>query len=569
MLHLLPRPKFIEERNAILKNNSVNFSGICLDERVGKAISKLPQSTNGIPLVLSMSDMPREAYELSASNDIITIKGGDNAGLFYGIQTLRQILSCEDAVCCNIKDCPDMKYRGFYHDVTRGKVPTVETLKELIDNLAYYKMNSLQLYVEHTFEFKEYADSIERTGYLTADEIRELDDYCYDNFIEFIPSLSTFGHLYELLEKPQYKHLREVEDLEKEEMFWHNRMHHHTIDPTSDESFEIIKSLIDQYVPLFRSNTFNICCDETFDLSIGKHKDFDTGKLYIDFVKKIIDYVKSKGKTVMMWADILLQHPECVDLLPDDVIFLNWHYEKNIPVENIEKFSKMNRNQIVCPGTSTWSRLCENIEKSRENISNMIDCGYRNSAFGVLNTNWGDWGNPCSLELAMFGLVLGASKSWNVDTSCGKTFNDDINYLVYKDNKGVEYLTRLDKIHSKIDWNNFAFIYSNVVYKTKYDSYITYPYESTIQDVIKDCTELITTLKTDNNMDKNYLEEMLVACEGIGVMAQLLAKVCKYHIEKPFDTINWLSKYRKMWIKKNKKSEIKEIENMFISLEKL
>ena len=122
--------------------------------------------------------------------------------------------------------------------------------------------------MEHTFAFEEYADSIDRTGFLTAEEIRELDDYCYENFVEFIPSLSCFGHLYELLQKEKYKELRELESYEQEYVAFRERMFHHTIDPTNPKSFALIRSLIDQYMPLFRSDKFNICCDETFDLQI-------------------------------------------------------------------------------------------------------------------------------------------------------------------------------------------------------------------------------------------------------------------------------------------------------------
>jgi N-acetyl-beta-hexosaminidase len=67
----------------------------------------------------------------------------------------------------------------------------VATLKSLIDQMAYYKLNSLQLYVEHTFEFEEYKDLNEKLGYLSKEEIKEIDAYCEENFIEFIPSLST------------------------------------------------------------------------------------------------------------------------------------------------------------------------------------------------------------------------------------------------------------------------------------------------------------------------------------------------------------------------------------------
>ena len=61
-------------------------------------------------------------------------------------------------------------------------------------------------------------------------------------------------------------------------------MKHHTIDPLNSESFEVIKSLIDQYAPNFESEYFNICCDETFDLKKYQEQGKDVGKIYVDFV---------------------------------------------------------------------------------------------------------------------------------------------------------------------------------------------------------------------------------------------------------------------------------------------
>lgn len=467
MLNLLPYPKYVKINEGFLARKTLKIITRGCDERVKKAVKKLPENDDGIltEIICTGRYLPEE-YELFITEDKVHIESGGSAGAFYAVQTLRQLLLMEKVPCCHIVDSPDFHYRGFYHDVTRGKVPKVETLKNLIDKLAYYKINSLQLYVEHAFEFKEYADISEKKGFLTAEEIKELDEYCYENFIEFIPSLSTFGHLYELLEQDRYKHLREIENFENQEMFWCDRMQHHTIDPENPESFELIKSMLDAYMPLFRTDKFNICCDETFDLYRGKHKDTDVGKLYADFVLKIVSYLKSKGKTVMMWADILLQHPQQALRLPDDVILLNWNYEKNPSESNIEKIYKMNKNQIVCPGTSSWSRLCENVEIEENNIITLSDYGFKYGALGVLNTNWGDWGNPCSIELAMYGTVLGAAKSWNIKTNCGENFTKAINTLEYSDDKGVEYLKKLSSIHEDINWNNFACMYSNKVYNT-------------------------------------------------------------------------------------------------------
>ena len=283
---LLPKPKTLEINDGYLKSKKLVIFNECADERIAKAIECFEKADDGAVLTLKCGESDSEAYTLDIDGNGITILGEGAKGLFYGIQTLKQIFENDAVPCLHIEDKPDMSYRGFYHDVTRGRVPTVSSVKKLIDDLAYYKMNSLQLYVEHTFPFKEFGDAVEKFGYLTADEIRELDDYCYDNFIEFIPSIATFGHLYELLQQEEYKDLQCITEYKDKYHFWIERMGHHTIDPLNEKSIEVIKSLIDQYMPLFRTDKFNICCDETFDLKRGKYKDLDTGELYVDFVKK-------------------------------------------------------------------------------------------------------------------------------------------------------------------------------------------------------------------------------------------------------------------------------------------
>lgn len=119
----------------------------------------------------------------------------------------------------------------------------------------------------------------------------------------------------------------------------------------------------------------------------------------------------------MMWGDVLNEHPEYINCMDDDVILLNWDYGSEPNKENIKQLSKLKYNQIVCPGTWSWYALCENLEKSVPNITKMIEYGYEYNASGVLNTNWGDYGNTCSIELAMCGISLGAEKSWNVKTN--------------------------------------------------------------------------------------------------------------------------------------------------------
>jgi hypothetical protein len=264
-----------------------------------------------------------------------------------------------------------------------------------------------------------------------------------------------------LLEKPQYKHLQVADHFEQTHIYWQERMAHHTIDPLHPESFPLIKSMIDQFIPLFRSDKFNICCDETFDLHTYDAKGIDSGKLYVDFVKKIISHVQSHGKQVMMWADILLKYPETIAQLPQDIAFLNWSYGADPEEEKIAHFARSGRKQIVCPGTTTWSRLCECVDIEEKNICRMAEYGHRHGAMGVLNTNWGDFANPCSIELAMYGLVLGAEKSWTVATQPDDAFYSRVNALLYENTDGVACLKALSRLQDMVRWDYFCWTYFN------------------------------------------------------------------------------------------------------------
>lgn len=565
MIALIPEVKKLEIKNGILKKKAIYCNNVeCLKE-LQPVLVKLPFDEGGAKLHITLNGKMSEAYELWIKEDEIEIKAEGMAGAFYGLQTLRQIFKQDKIPCLYIKDWPDFTYRGFYHDVTRGKIPTVDTIKKLIDEMAYYKLNSLQLYVEHVFEFKECEELHKKTGCLTKEEIREIAMYCKQNFIDFIPSLSTFGHLYELLQQDQYQYLRVDKMYEEIPHLWYARMRHHTIDPLHPDSFPIIKSLIDQYEKHFESNIFNICCDETFDLNLYGEKGNDVGKVYVDFVKQIIGYLKGKNKKVMMWADILLKHPEAIAEIPENTCFLNWNYSVEPAEEDIIKLAELNRKQIVCPGTSSWSRLCENVEVEEQNICCLIDYGYKHGAYGVLNTNWGDYGNPCSLDLAMYGLVLGAAKSWNTNIQIGDDFYNSVNVLLYENTNGIQYLRELSGLHNSIHWNSFSWNY--LKYCFEYGERYVDALRGDIEDVQNAYIKFSKKLDKEQWINDEYRQEMLIAAEGICVMVELSAKIQGINAERKTSTKVWLQKYREKWLQKNKESELSKIEEMFLRIE--
>ena len=567
-MRLLPEVKNIKISDTYLSKAYISPYCQEIDYRIKKVIDKLPCKDGGVNLVINTDGGDCEKYILEISENSIEITSCGLNGVFYAIQTLRQIFKNEKIPCLRIEDEPDFSYRGLYHDITRGKIPTVDTLKKLIDDMAYFKMNSLQLYVEHTFEFDETKELIKKTGYITKEEIKELDEYCYENFIEFIPSIATFGHMFEILEQDQYKNLRVCKELETPNHFWLSRLEHHTIDPFKEESFELVKSLIDQYEPLFKTDKFNICGDETFDLEKFYGEKADVGELYIDFVKKIISHVNSKNKKVMMWADIVLKHPEKIENLPDDIYYLNWNYAMDATEENVEKLSAMGKKQIVCPGTSTWSRFCENVEVEEGNITRLIDYGYKHGAVGVLNTNWGDYANPSSIELSMYGIVLGAAKSWRVQTTTDDKLYSLVNHLLYGADNAIDYLKRISDAHNTLapNWNGFCNKYFELRYGDTTWHQVPFNTDK-IADVQEECINIVNDLSKQKWENDEIREEMILCAQAICVLTQLGAKLFGTNAKSVINVKEWLNKYKEKWLSKNKESEISKIEEMILYID--
>lgn len=382
------------------------------------SIEKAPQPV-GPGLFLRLRDEEEEgAYCLKITSSGAELSGG-SAGIFWGIQTLRQLVrQCGTQwPGLLIEDAPGMQTRGFFHDVTRGKVPTLQTLKELAERLAFYKINQLQLYVEHTFAFRGFSEAWTGKDPLTAEEILELDEYCRERHIELVPSIATFGHLYEVLKTKTWRRFCELEVDDAAPFAWYDRMTHHTLDASNPDSLQLVKEMLDQYLPLFTSNQVNIGCDETFDIGCGKSaalaEKIGKDRLYVDFLKQIIAYVQSKGKKVLFWSDIILKSPQYLRELPRGTTCLYWNYGRKVNEQEIKVLADSGIDFMVCPGVCGWNVMMNILDGAYENIGQMAKYGTKYGARGMLNTDWGDYGHINLFANSMPGMATGAALSWN------------------------------------------------------------------------------------------------------------------------------------------------------------
>jgi N-acetyl-beta-hexosaminidase len=132
-----------------------------------------------------------EGYHLAITAGHVWLVASSEAGLFYAAQTLGQLVRTHGRrlPALTIYDRPALPNRGLMLDVSRGRVPTLETLYRLADTLAAYKYNQLQLYTEHTFAFPSHPLIGQGAGSLTADDILHLDRYCRARHVELVPNL--------------------------------------------------------------------------------------------------------------------------------------------------------------------------------------------------------------------------------------------------------------------------------------------------------------------------------------------------------------------------------------------
>ncbi len=397
------------------------------------------------------SSLGEQQYNLKIEDEGAFLCGGSLTALGWAVQTLRQIVRQSAGLLpyVQIDDEPDMKNRGYYHDVTRGRIQTLENMKKLVDTLSFYKMNQLQLYVEHTYLFRDLTELWRDETPMTAEEVLELDQYCYERGVELVPSIATFGHLYKLLRTKSFEHLCELPGSFGQRFGLQDRMHHHTVNVSNRDAIALIKDMITEYMQLFRTDKFNICADETFDLGKGRSsalaEEKGKGVLYMEYIKELFEFLIEKGKTPMFWGDIICGHPELYSQLPKEVICLNWGYGDDQPERETEILHSVGATQYLCPGVRGWNTWVNMIRGGYRNITRM--CGYarKHDAIGMLNTDWGDFGHINHPIFSVPGIIFGAVCSWGEKVPEFEELCRQISILEFGDASG-KLVSCLDKV---------------------------------------------------------------------------------------------------------------------------
>lgn len=406
-----------------------------------------------------------QGYRLTLTPRGVEIVGHDPAGVFYGQQTWAQLVRSASPrwggdgrlPCLVIQDRPDFVCRGVMLDVSRDRVPTLDTLEALVDRLAHFKINQLQLYTEHTFAYAGHEAVWRDASPFTPDDIKRLDAYCAKRFIELVPNQNCFGHMERWLKHPAYRHLSErpafVEGDDAPAFYRHRvergTMGHvpgvgSTLCPVEPESLGLVDDLLAQCLPCFGSARVNVGGDETFDLGAGRSRNAcetkGKGRVYLDYLKQLHAAAARRGSAIQFWGDLAEHHPDLLAHaaaeLPGATTLL-WGYEKHQTFEDsARRCAQADLPFFVCPSTSTFNSFTGRYDTMAVNQRHAAESGLRYGAAGYLNTVWGDWGHWHTQAVNDPGLVLGAALSWCTDANRELDLCAALSQHVYDDPTG-------------------------------------------------------------------------------------------------------------------------------------
>ena len=325
-------------------------------------------------IILKVNDnnkkLKPEGYSLHVSSTEINIFAFTPAGVFYGIQTLLQILPLEiessnatnlvwAILCVKIEDYPRFPWRGFMLDESRhffGK----DIVKKLLDQMARLKLNKFHWHLTDDqgwrIEIKKYPlltkigskrkgtitprnklDGIPVSGFYSQNDLKEIIVYAAERFITIIPEIDVPGHTTAFL--ASYPELSCTGG--PFEVSTHFGIHKEVLCIGKENTFEVFQDILNEIIEIFPSEIIHTGGDETptrrwkrcpnCQARLEKERLEREGDLQVYFTNRITDYLISKGRRLMGWNEILNEK------LSNKAVCQYWTFNFDTVLEHIRK----------------------------------------------------------------------------------------------------------------------------------------------------------------------------------------------------------------------------------------
>ena len=392
---IIPRPQLIEQTTGVFNvsiTTSINLSENLsfrakqlkgyLEPALGfdLLVSHKSGQKNNIELRLdkTLGRLGNEGYLLQITPDKILLTAFQDKGIFYGIQTLRQLLPRQilreakaigvnwEIPCMKIEDVPRFNWRGLMLDCSRTFI-SKEQIKRYLDALSFFKMNVLHMHLTDDqgwrIEIKKYPEMTkiasifhesfqepkEYEGYYSQEDMRELIEYGAQRNIEIVPEIEMPGHSSEVFAAfPQFSCKGDTAKIHP--FFKGPTVHNEIFCAGNDETFVFLQNVLDEISALFPSQYIHIGGDEApkahwktcpkCQKRILDEGLKDENELQSWFVKRIEKYLTKKGKRLIGWDEITEG-----GLSPTATVMYWRGWEKDVPA----KVAQLGNNMIMTP----------------------------------------------------------------------------------------------------------------------------------------------------------------------------------------------------------------------------
>lgn len=483
-----------------------------------------------------------ESYILEIKRDYIQIYGIHEKGVFYGVQTLIQILkNCylnkdykiKDRETINslilpsikIKDYPDLKIRGIADDIARGQVFSIESAKNYLRLLSHYKINFYFLYLEDMYSHPKYPDIGKERGALTREELKDLDSFAQKRFIELVPIFQCLGHVDNILIHKKYEYLGEFPGAK-------------CYDISNPETYSFLNDYITDLSELFSTKFFHIGCDETFDVGKFRSKELfaEKGKeALISHYDKVYQLaLKAGNEQIIMYDDFIRDDKEILQKLNKNLILMYWDYSPNEKYPKIKQHCDKGFKVIASPSMLNWQRIFPNYSDAAINIINLALEAYENKnsgCLGLLTSNWGDYRYYTLRVLEYFGGVLTAGVSWTTADFKYEQFLEDYAYLYYglRNNDIIEFVNLFSSL---VNLNSFFKAEPQLIFISFYMYFFKHPFPTkTFTPPINNHYGLEEAAKKCLNLYNKLLKKIAFKREEFEYL-EFCAQIAKVYSEK-------------------------------------
>ena len=413
---------FVPRLSFSVNPDNLSVSELDVFERVAPVLDFRVDRVSGIRIYTEENSAKELNVSYVSSKDVageaaISISYPDIRGFARALSHIREVYESKRT----IQEKPNFEDLGFMLDASRNAVPTVESVKLLLNTIASMGFNVLLLYLEDTYAIEGYPYFGYQRGSYSPEELREMDDYAFALGIELIPCIQTLAHLETTLRWPYGRAMKDTDDI---------------LLVGDEKTYDFIAAMLKALSKNVRSRRIHLGMDEAFCLGRGTYLDkneFEPRyRIFQKHLARVMDLCRAENYKPMIWSDMYFRFAsarhdyydtttpltdEIKNSIPDDLSLVYWDYYHDgdqFYQDMLKRHMEINTSEPwFAGGIWTWNGIKVNHGKMFKTTEAALKACVESGTKHVLATAWGDNGAETSIFEALLGLQYFAEMSWN------------------------------------------------------------------------------------------------------------------------------------------------------------